>query len=161
MPHAHVITSSWPVVVIVGPAHWEAGWVQDLDKQMGALFARRERFAIITDTRPITSVPGAAERKPLTEWLRRPEHLRNQARWNVGSATLMTSAVMRGALQAIYWVWTPASPQMAAKDLDEAWNWCVELLQKEQIAFPQPPSDLRELALREMVTPQRTARASP
>lgn len=155
MPHAHVITSTWPIVIIVGPSRWEPGWVEDLDRQLSALFARHERFAIVTDTRPITSVPGAAERKPLTEWLRRPDHLLKQARWNVGSATVMTSALVRGALQAIYWVWTPPSPQLAAKDFDEGWHWCVELLQKEQIAFPMPPSELRQLALREMGTPQR------
>lgn len=161
MTQATLITACFPVVIVVGPRHWEPGWVESLDRQLREVYARRSRFALITDTRPITGIPGAKERKPLVDWLSRPEQLALVKQWNVGSSTILDNALMRGALQAIYWLWTPASPQHAAADFDQAWSWCIQQLSDAGVALPASPSELREIARHEMERAVKSTGAWP
>lgn len=144
---AHLITAAWPVVIIMGPRHWDPAWIHAIDRRLTAdVFGRKQPYALITDTRPIENVPGAKERKVLAEWLTRPDQLASTKRWNVGSSTIVKNAVMRGSLQALYWLWTPATPQHAARDLDEAWAWCIEALAARDVALGMPAADLKAIA---------------
>ena len=150
--YARVVTSTFPVVLILCPPQWGEGWVEDLDRQVGELFARKERYALIIDALHVAGVPSAKDRKHLTDWLTRPELLARQRRWNVGSSTILSSPLARGALQAVYWVWTPPAPQHAARDLDDAWRWCLEKLRAERIALPRPEAELFDEVRRELRT---------
>jgi hypothetical protein len=150
MTDALLVTSAWPIAVLACPAQFDAAWVTDLDRKVARLFARGEPFAFITDTSNVKAVPGAVERRLLADWAARPEQVAQQKRWNVGSATIVRSTVMRGALQALYWFWTPPCPQHAARDFDDAWSWSLTMLAKRSIALPRPAAELRALALREL-----------
>lgn len=158
---ARVVTSTFPVVLIVCPTQWGEGWVEDLDHQVSELFARNQRYALIVEASRVSGVPSAKDRKHLTDWLRRPEHLARQRRWNVGSSTIITNALVRGALQAIYWVWSAPAPQHAARDLDEAWRWCIEKLNAEKIPLPRPEAELLEEVRRELRLARAAAAAPP
>jgi hypothetical protein len=147
---ARILTGAFPVVLIVCPPRWADGWVEDLDRQVSELFGRKERYALIIDATRITGVPSAKDRKHLTDWLTRPEHLARQRRWNVGSSTILSNALIRGALQAIYWVWTPPAPQHAARDIDDAWAWSLEKLRAEGIPLPKPEAELLDQVRREL-----------
>lgn len=145
-----LVTSAWPVAVLSCPAQLDARWVSDLDAEVGRLFARQEPFAFITDTSPVRAMPGAVERRMLADWAARPEQVALQKRWNVGSATIVKGTMMRGALQALYWFWTPPCPQHAARDLDDAWAWSLRMLAERGVALPRPAGELRTLLDREL-----------
>lgn len=160
MSEARIITSAWPVVFVIAPVRWESGWVKDLDRKLQPVFGRRERFTLITDTRPIVSIPGAKERKELTDWLADPQLVENQKRYSIGSVTIIENAITRGSLQALYWLWTPPTPQHAVRDLDEGWARCMEMLKNDGVALPTSPSELRAILDRELAR-EKLGRATP
>lgn len=141
-----VVTAAWPVAILVLPERIDEPAVRELIRLMDELYARGTRYALITDTRPLATIPGALERKLLTDWLTRPEQIENQRRWNVGASTIVGNALMRGALQAIYWVWTPPNPQHAARDLDDSFAYCVGMLEKAGVPLPSSAAELRRAA---------------
>jgi len=145
-----VVTASWPVLVLVCPPKFEAAWVDEVSRSFEHVFARKEPFALITDSSAVASIPSARERKLLADWASRPDQLRLQKEYNVGSSTIVKNAVMRGTLQALYWLWTPASPQHASKDLDEAWDWCIAMLEKRNVSLNGTSRELRRIADREI-----------
>ena len=150
MSRGHVIDATWPIVVLVLPSRIDQSFVHLLDTSFARVFARKQRFALITDTRPVIDLPKAKERKLLTDWASRPDQLLNQKTWNAGSSTIVQNAIFRAVLQGLYWVWTPTSPQHAARDEDEAFVWCVQLLAKEGIPLPITENAMREILRREM-----------
>jgi hypothetical protein len=50
-----VVTSSWPIVVLVCPPAFDANWVSALDTSFQTVFAREAPFALITDTSAVSS----------------------------------------------------------------------------------------------------------
>lgn len=145
-----VVSSSWPIIVLICPPVFDASWIGGLEPSFRDVFARQQHFALITDTSNVTTIPAARERRLLGDWASRADQLALQRRWNVGSSTIVKGALMRGTLQALYWMWTPAAPQHAARDFDEAWGWCVSMLERRAIALPADPTTLRRLAERDM-----------
>jgi hypothetical protein len=145
-----VVTASWPVVVLVCPPIFEPRWVERLGTSFEDVFARRTEFALVTDTSAVKAIPSARERKLLGEWANRPDQLALQKKYNVGSSTIVKNALMRGTLQALYWLWTPAAPQHASRDFDDAWGWCLGMLEKRGVALPSPAGELRRAAERDM-----------
>jgi hypothetical protein len=141
-----LLLDAWPVVVLVCPTRVDLAWVHGLDAQFGPVFARREVFAVITDTRPIATLPSAVERRALIAWTSRADHLENQKRWNAGSSTIVGNAVVRGTLQALYWFWTPPAPQHVGRDFADAWAWCVEKLRSRNVPLPVPEHELKRRA---------------
>jgi hypothetical protein len=150
VPATIVVTSSWPLVVLVCPSVLDARWVDQLGPSFEDVFARKQPFALITDSSALRSVPAARERRLLADWAGRPDQLALQKQFNVGSSTIVKNAIMRGTLQALYWLWTPPAPQHAARDFDEAWTWCLAMLEKRSIPFPTPPREMRRLAERDV-----------
>jgi len=149
------------MVLLVCPRAFDASWVAQLDSGFRDVFARRTPFALVTDTTAVASMPGPLERKALTDWASRPDQLALQKELNVGSSTVVKSALMRGGLQALYWFWTPASPQHAARDFDEAWAWCLAKLDERRVALPHPPRELRRLADRDRALADDQAMPAP
>jgi hypothetical protein len=113
-----IVTASWPVVVVTLPSAFDDAQIAQLIEATDGLFARRERFAMITDSRSLETVPSALERRRLGEWLMRPEQLEQQRRWSVGNATVVDNPLVRGSLQAVYWIWSAPNPQHVARDLE-------------------------------------------
>ena len=131
------------------------GWGAALDVAFRQVFARKERFTVITDTTPLVTMPSAMERKAITDWAARPDHLELQKRFNLGSSTIIKNTLVRGTLQALYWVWTPGSAQHVARDFDESWAWCIEQLATAKVALPEPAAELK----RRVQTELRSRRA--
>ena len=145
-----MVTASWPVLVLVCPPTFAPSWIAELESSFTEVFARDEPFALVTDTSAVNSIPNARDRKLLTTWANRPDQLALQKRLNVGSSTIVKNAVLRGTLQALYWLWTPAAPQHAARDFDDAWGWCLAMLEKREVKLPMPERELRRLADRDV-----------
>jgi hypothetical protein len=146
---AVVVTSSWPVAVLVCPRSFDAAWVAEMEAGFRDVFARNTPFALVVDTTAVTTMPAALERKALTDWASHPDQVALQKSLNVGCSTIIRNAVMRGSLQALYWLWTPISPQHGARDFDDAWSWCLTMLEKRDVKVNGP--QLRRLAERDRV----------
>ena len=116
------------IVLIICPPKLDEKFVDELSREFDKIFARRQRFACITDTSLLTSMPDAVNRKHLANWISRPDIQAVQTELNVGSSTILESTAMRAVMTALYWLWTPPTPQHAAKDLDEALTWSVSKL---------------------------------
>lgn len=142
MSKAQILVGGFPIVVLACPAHIDEAWVESLGAEVRRLYARRERYAFITDTTRVAALPGARERRMLADWAASPDELASQKTWSVGSATIIRSTVVRGAMQALWWFWTPPTPQHVARDLDDAWAFCLSMLEKERIALPRPAPEL-------------------
>ena len=147
---AVVAVAGWPIVVLVCPARFDVPWVESLGREFDAVFARGERFAVVTETSLVGAMPGALERKALANWASRADQLALQKRFNVGSSTVVRNALTRGVMQAIYWMWTPPSPQHAAKDFDDAFSWSLTMATQAGLCETASGPALKRAALDEV-----------
>jgi hypothetical protein len=107
-----------------------AGLLAAVDRHV---IATREPYIILTDTRGSASAPSADVRRLISDWMKKND-LGNTS---LGSVTIISSAVIRGALTALYWLFEPKSPQAIVGTWDEARDWSVEKLRAARI--PPPP----------------------
>ena len=144
---------AWPLVVMTCAQDME-GTVGSIRAFFEAAHARKEGFAILVDTRPVKTMPGPSWRRELTDWTSHPTVQLNSARYNVATAVIVPSALARGVLTAIGWLWKPASPVRGFAAPAEAIDWCCDLLLKAKI----PPSpQLVELKRRLQEAPEQKA----
>jgi hypothetical protein len=131
--HVDVDCSKWPLVIATCPHELNLDSIGTLTRAFDECFARRERFALITDTRPLTRLPDAIWRRTLGDWLNEPVFRLRTGRYNVGSATIFTSRLTRSTMTAILWVWKPPAPQFAASNMVEAADWCCDMLTRAKV----------------------------
>ena len=134
--------SCWPLVIATMPQKVSLDSLHTLEQFYERCFARRERFASVTDTTALRSLPDAVWRKRLADWLNAPAFRERNRLYNVGSATILTWAPVRATLTAIQWLWEPPSPQYYASDMRSAVDWCVERLQAEKVPVSFRLADL-------------------
>jgi hypothetical protein len=134
--------SAWPLVVATCPKDVELVEVVALRRAFDGWFARQQRFALITDTRPARRLPSAKWRRDLTNWMNDPVVMANVVRYNVASATIFGSTLIRGGFTALTWLWKPPQPQLAASTMREAVEWCCLLLDRAEVPL-SPELNLR------------------
>src|SRR5262245_41701983 len=107
----------WPLVIIRynGP-RTEADW-RAMFAAYERIHARRERFLTINDTTN-SSLPPAVERSLVGKHAK--EHEEATRRYLVATCMVIESAVMRGALTAIHWVYQPRYKLFICATLQEA-----------------------------------------
>jgi hypothetical protein len=129
-----IFDDAWPIVVIACPEALADDSVADLARAFDRIFTRREKFALVVDTLRTRHIPGAHWRKAMAEWMNDEGFRSKQIRYNVGSANVLRSAPVRGALTALNWLWKPPTPQAYPADLLEAVDWCIARLADHQVA---------------------------
>src|SRR5687768_13210395 len=79
--------------------HLEDGHVDEdwawLLGQFEKLFSRQKRYALLFDATLVCRPPTPGARKMITDW--QVQHMKSTARWNVGSACVISSGLIRGA----------------------------------------------------------------
>ncbi len=135
-----VVEAGMPIVVLVTPPAVDLAWIERQQREFARIFARGERYAVITYSGFVVSIPGAKERRALTEWADEPSNRANQKRLCVGASTQLGSAVQRAFMTALYWMWDPPAPQGIHATLDEAIDWCCDRLAAENV--PAPPREV-------------------
>jgi hypothetical protein len=142
---ARIITVDhlWPLFVTVMPEEIGLEDVRSYIAEVNALYDRKARFATLVDSSRMASVPGAAERRKLAEWQNTTVALIR--RYNVFTATVVRSAVMRGALTAMHWVFPPPNEQIAVASFGEGFAIALNRLEADGCVFPDA---LRRLAPR-------------
>jgi hypothetical protein len=131
--------------LIVGlPQTVDDGVVAELRALFLEVFAREQRFVMIADTSGVRGLPSASTRQLLASWLNEPTFRTNIIRFNIGTSTVLASAMMRGALVALHWFWRPASPQFHAATRLDALDWCIAKLEREGVAIPRALATYRQ-----------------
>ncbi len=127
-------TKLWPLFVTVMPGAIEATDLREYIAGVNQLYLRRERFATLVDTSLVTSMPSAAERRLLANWQHETVDLIR--RYNVFTATVIRSAIVRGAHTALTWLFPPPNEQTAVASLGEGLERCVDRLEADGRRLP-------------------------
>jgi hypothetical protein len=116
--------SMWPLVQVTMPAAIEVADIVYLQQSYEHVFAAPTRHALIVDTTTIEKVPDAALRRKMKEFEdgRRPI-IRDK---NIGSAIVLSNALVRGAYTALRWISPQPAPNKAFSNLRDAARWCIE-----------------------------------
>lgn len=88
--------------------------------EMGQLFLRRKPNATVLDAREAGMTP-ATQRRMQAEWIR--EHEDDLRRFSRGTAFVISSPVIRGALTAILWLQPMPQPHVVVATVAEAEAW--------------------------------------
>lgn len=134
---------SWPLLVHLGPKAYDRAAVEQMKASFERYFRRTDRYALVTVSPRGSTPPGAHERKAIAEWADSPRVREFSKQLCVGSASVIENALMRGALTAMMWIWTPASPHKAVSSVDEAIDYALDKLKAADIPLPRGGEALR------------------
>jgi hypothetical protein len=114
----------WPLVLVTMPPVMQIADIEYLQASYEHVFAAPTRHALIVDTTTLESTPGAGLRRRMKEFedARRPI-IREK---NIGSAIVLSNAVVRGAYTALRWISPQPAPNKAFSNVRDAARWCVE-----------------------------------
>lgn len=103
---------------------------------LSALMARGGVRALVYDARLAAPAP-ASQRRMQAEWMK----LNDAAvrRSTAGIAFVVPSALVRGALTAIFWLQPLACPHLVTASFEEAFRWARGKLASAPLAGPAPP----------------------
>ncbi|MCA9575288.1 MAG: hypothetical protein R3B40_12140 [Polyangiales bacterium] len=125
----------WPIVILtVREGAREADFNHLFQRYEREVFTRHERYVSITNLSMMDGVPNAHDRKQLAEWMGR--HADYVGKWALGNSTVIRSAVVRGALTALYWVQKAPTAQTSHGTLREAVEWGLGTL--DAAGMPRP-----------------------
>ena len=116
--------SMWPLVVITMPPVTTPADFDYLQRCYEHIFAAPTRHALIVDTTTIEKIPDATLRRRMKEFEdgRRPI-IRDK---NIGSAIVLSNAMVRGAYTALRWISPQPAPNKAFSNVRDAARWCIE-----------------------------------
>lgn len=137
--HEHL----WPLFVTVMPANASMAELKSYFAHVDTLYGRRERFATLVETSAVRSIPSAAERKFIADY--QNETLDKIQQYNVFTATVVPSPLIRGSMTAIRWLFKPPNEQVTVGTFGEGLTLCVDKLKADGVVVPVP---LQQLALR-------------
>lgn len=139
---------TWPLVVVTLGEGLQDDENASMFSDWAGILARREKFVAITDARAVRSVGSAKQRKLTADWMRSVDD--QVRRYSLGHATILSSALVRGALTALSWLHKGAAPEVHTGTMLEALDWCVGKLGEARIEIPTSVLVLRaDVARRE------------
>lgn len=93
-------------------------YLEDMETRV---LGRRMPYAVVVDATRSRGI-DARQRRIQADWLRR--HEAEIRRFNRGTAFVITSPIVRGALTAIFWIQPLPSPHVVVSTFDQAEAWC-------------------------------------
>ena len=112
----------WPLIVLVADDDPSDEDIDAMFRQYEAVFARKERFAALTDARRVRKIPDAILRARIGAWAHAMEPMLS---FSVGHATVLTNPLARGVMTAISWFYKVKAPQAYFGTMLEACDWCI------------------------------------
>jgi hypothetical protein len=128
----------FPLLVVLQNARFGESEMKALTAGYESYFRRNERYAVLTVSPGNFVPPGAKERKLVADWLSDPRVRDASSRLCVGSGTVFPSAVVRGALTALMWLWKPPSDFHLVSTAEEGLEHCVARLTEEKVPSRKP-----------------------
>ena len=126
--------SMWPLVHVTMPAEIEVADIVYLQQSYEHVFAAATRHALIVDTTPIEKIPDATLRRKMKEFEDgRRSIIRDK---NIGSAIVLSNALVRGAYTALRWISPQPAPNKAFSNLRDAARWCIEGIEADGQQVP-------------------------
>lgn len=115
-----VDASRFPLVRLNLPSAFTLDTLRELTEGYDALFARKSKFMVVCDLRPMASVPDAIVRRAVAEYFNRADVRSLQARYQLGSANIIASPLVRAGVTALLWLWEPPLPLDTVATEEEA-----------------------------------------
>lgn len=110
------------------------------------LCERRIRFVSISDVRAATKLPDAATCRRFGE---AADQLSEElGSWSLGGGVVLESALIRGAISAIEWIYHPKNPTTYFYDLHGAINWAIQKLEANCIPISPAIREFQRLHAR-------------
>lgn len=111
-------SSAFPFVhVRFAPDNASDAEVRAFIDEQRRLLERKQRFAMLVDASRLTS-SSAAQRRMYADWMRESEA--PSKLYCLGMAVVMSSPIIRGAMQAVLWLFSPPVPIEVFARSDEA-----------------------------------------
>jgi hypothetical protein len=123
------IETFFPLILHVGPQRYDDEQLQAMWDGWARYFERGQRYALVSLTRRDAESPPARVRKAMADWASSPAVREKSKALCVASATVVSSAMARGALTALMWLWKPAMPHSAVGTVAEALAFCLPRLE--------------------------------
>jgi hypothetical protein len=133
-PKVVVDASRMPLVVQRFRQGFDDADVEHMFRQFEFLFLSGRRYALLVYTDPGPKVMTARQRKMVADWGK--AHIEQIRRVNVASAVVIESALVRGALTALTWLFEPPTPQKLVRTLREGLDFCVASLISADVMVP-------------------------
>ncbi|MBW1832765.1 MAG: hypothetical protein JRJ10_13900 [Deltaproteobacteria bacterium] len=129
--------NAWPLLYVRFPSKplSDEGFIHFIERYT-AMVERRVPFATILDSRGLTTAITANQRKQLTDWFDVMGNLASE--YHFGIATLISNALIRGALKAVTWIKPVPVPIAAFGSIADAAPWLREIFAAQGI--PLTPS---------------------
>jgi hypothetical protein len=124
--------NAWPLLYVRFPSKplSDEGFEYFIERYT-AVVERRIPFATILDSRGLTTAITAQQRKRLTEWFEVTGELAGEHHF--GIATLISNALIRGALKAVTWVAPIPVPVRPFGSIAGATPWIREIFAEQRI----------------------------
>ena len=114
----------WPLVLVTMPPEMDVADIEYLQASYEHVFASRNRHALIVDTTTLEKTPDAALRRRMKEFEDGRRLIIKDK--NIGSAIVLSNAVIRGAYTALRWISPQPAPNKAFSNVRDAARWCIE-----------------------------------
>lgn len=126
--------SMWPLVHVTMPPEMHDSDLVYLQESYEHVFAAPTRHALIVDTTTLEKIPDAGLRRQMKAFEdgRRPI-IREK---NIGSAIVLSNALVRGAYTALRWISPQPAPNKAFSNVRDAARWCVEGIEADGQVVP-------------------------
>lgn len=129
-PRIQLHTDLWPIVRCILQGELTDADYEELFQSFERLWQRREQFFLIIDIRQsANSTPR--RRQLIGDWMKENRALIQ--RYSLGSAVIVDSAILRGALTAINWIAQPETPSDYVRNWEEAAKKALLALEKHQL----------------------------
>jgi hypothetical protein len=142
---------AWPFVISVVSPDASAAFFERYFVKIIEIAERRQPWVHLVDIRQVVKLPDARVRNLLAENSKKLDPL--SAKYNMGTATIISSTLARGVLTAIHWINPPAYPWLVPATPEEG----VEYLRGQLIKAGMPVPAQMSATLVEIVA-QRVAR---
>ena len=125
---------------------WETLQAADVDgifAHYRGLCEQRIRFVAISDVRAALKLPDAATCLRIGE---ETDRLAEQLEvWSLGAGVVLESALIRGAVTAIEWLYRPRRPNVYFHDMHGAVTWAIRKLEASGTAITPAIRDFERL----------------
>jgi hypothetical protein len=138
----------FPLLIVVSPdTGYDESTIALMSTGYERLWARGERYALVSTSSSRANPVTARGRRLIVDWANSPRVRTMSAKYCVGSATVVPNALARGALTAILWLWTPATPHEAVSTPEDGVDFCLKKLAETGVKLSRPAPRVRESAL--------------
>ncbi len=118
--------SQWPVVIISPSSNVTNQSIQEfMDRYFAFIEDKSERYASVMDLTHRTNMTKS-QRKILIEGMNKRRKF--TGKYSAGTAVVFKSAIVRGIMMSIFWLFDPKYPTEIFKTVEEAVDWCTKQL---------------------------------